>query len=78
MTHPINYYIQLSDLVSSTIDSLKRHELIELAAEALDEYKEGMSRDDASREVYLNCKFICKLPTQHLITLAHGLLAKAV
>ena len=39
MSHSINYYIQLSDTLSTHIDALSKNDLLSMALEVADDYR---------------------------------------
>lgn len=77
MTHSINYYIQLPDELSTTIDQLGRQAMLELANDCL--YKSINFCPDAIPDVAI---FIGEstydVKHSELLRIAHGLLAKAI
>jgi hypothetical protein len=78
MTHPINYYIALSEEFSTAIDAMSKEELIELATKALMRYDTFKTFDDMYRvAITINKRTLYMTRNQYPI-LAHGLLAKAV
>lgn len=76
MTQSINYYIQLSDEISTAIDSMTKEELIYMAFRVLDTYQQHSPFPCKRIYIYNPLKWF-KLPNEHLIKLAKGLLDKA-
>lgn len=84
MTQSINYYFQLEDELSTTIDSMDKQDLIALAYRLLSIHQNAygfvhkviLSGLPDSQGFKLNREL--KLADEDLIQLAHGLLSKAV
>ena len=81
----INYYIQLSDELSTTVDGMNKRELIALANEALISLDIVMNFVDCSRSQVRQARdFSSRFDFDgaevegNLLKLAHGLLAKAI
>lgn len=68
----INYYIQLSDVTSTKIDSMNKQQLIHLAKEVLDVHSKGGAEYIATKDILMD-----SVEFNSLINLAHGCLTKA-
>lgn len=89
MTHSINYYIQLSDELSTAIDKMSPDELINVATQLLS-LRKSVIRQNVAGVVYNKSANSNRMFSLHLhvceniidldgiTTLAHGLLAKAI
>lgn len=82
MTHSINYYIQLSDELSTMIDNASKKQLADLAHQVMSnwhvletvEYRNFEEVDYAAKVA----KSYGFTENRQMLQLAHGLLAKAV
>ena len=77
MSKPINYYIQLSDELSTAIDAMSKESLTVLAEVWLSMYNSDMSQDYYTVTID-NGINVYAFNRKELLTLCYGLLAKAV
>jgi hypothetical protein len=75
MSKPINYYIQLSDELSTAIDGATKKELIEAATFFLNAHNYNQS---GATTFQFNDRVAANIDTNDCLKLAHGLLAKAI
>lgn len=73
MSQSINYYIALSDELSTAIDGMSKEELAVLAYEVMHWYTK-----EHNTMTELCHKLMMAVPEKDCILLAHGLLAKAI